>query len=214
MPLVALAPAWLFAKSSEINITVANRIFANDIWKGKSYEDAITGSQQQVSFTYWSTLLLVFLLINSISLLKYLWHFVMRKFSDRLRKDGKTSGPAPIQFFIFHTSGVASWFGATMLAFSIVNMFFPERPFTVIFLFFDGNLLWQFAVAMVFLLFIVKYYQSNTEIFMELYKSEKIVGIVRRLSLVIPIILFISTQIAGMFSLMWLAQKARMTEAL
>jgi hypothetical protein len=56
-----------------------------------------------------------------------MWHSIMRKITDKVRADGKVANPAPVQFFIFHTSGDASWWGITMLIFAVVDTFFPGR---------------------------------------------------------------------------------------
>lgn len=204
IPFVALVPAWFFGKSLEINATTASKMFANETWKGRSYEEAITGTLHQIFSAYWTAFIFSFFIINVIAMVRFVWHFTIRKFVEKRRKDGKLTGPAPIQFFMFHTSGIASWFGAMMLAFSIVNIFFPGRQFSVIDDFFNRNIMWQLAAGMMMIFALVKYYQSNTEIFMKIYRNEEWVGKVRKISLVLPIGFFFLVFVAGMFSLMQL----------
>lgn len=215
IPLVPLIPAWIFGKASEINAKSGAKMVANKVWAGKSHEEAISGALHHIDISYYVSFLSVILLVYTVSCFKFGWHFFMRKLVDRFRKDGKLTNPAPVQFFIFHTSGIASWFGAMFWLLSIVNSFFPGQQFSTIDRFFDRNALWSVAFGLLFLLLIVKYYNNNTEIFMEIYRNEKYVGRVRKISIFIPILFLIIVQLAGLFSIIWLqqlAQKAQTVE--
>ena len=64
----------------------------------------------EIKMTYWVGFILVLLMIYAVSFIKYFWHLGVRKITDKIRKDGQISDLAPVQFFIYHTSGVASWF--------------------------------------------------------------------------------------------------------
>lgn len=94
--------------------------------------------------------------------------------------------------------------------FAVTNTFFPGRPFTVMDEFIKENFLWGAALGAVLLLVMVKYYESNTQIFMEIYKNEGLVRRVRAASLIIPIGLFVFIEIAGLFSVWWLVKTASM----
>ena len=207
IPLVAVPPAVLFASAFHMFANAETKFLANDVWKGKSAVEIISITQNIFQMTHWAGFIYILLMIYAVSLMKYLWHLVMRKITDKVRKDGKIAGPAPVQFFIFHTSGVASWLGIIMIAFSIKNGFFPGHPFTAIDEFFRQNFLWKCALGAVLLVFWVKYYESNTQIFMEIYKNKSLVSTVRIASLIIPIVLFVSVVVAGIFSV-YLLQRA------
>jgi hypothetical protein len=53
--------------------------------------------------------------------IRWLWHLGVRKFTDKVRRDGKIAGPAPVQFFIFNTSGIVCWLGSMILIFAITK---------------------------------------------------------------------------------------------
>jgi hypothetical protein len=214
IPFAPLVPAsFIFASAYVMIMNAENKLFANDIWSGKSAAEIISRHDVEVKMTYWVGLILVLLMIYAVSFIKYFWHLGVRKFTDKIRKDGQISDPAPVQFFIYHTSGVASWFGILWLAFAITNMFFPGHPFTTIDKFFKENVLWGAAFGAVVLLFFVKYYESNTQILSEIYRNKELVSKVRAASLIIPFGLFVCLVMAGMLSAFWLFHKASMITA-
>ena len=212
VPFVALAPAFIIVTAYDMIVKAETKFFANDvnIWSGKSPSEIISSNQQLETASHWGTLVLALLAIYGISLVKYLWHSVLRKITDKIRTDGQIANPAPVQFFIFHTSGVASWLGITMLIFAVTSTFFPGRPFTVMDEFIKENFLWGAALGAVLLLIMAKYYESNTQIFMKIYKNEGLVRRVRAASFIIPIGLFVFIEIAGVFSVWWLVKTASM----
>lgn len=114
---VALAPAFIIVTAYDMIVKAENKLFANDvnIWNGKSPSEIISSNQQLETAVHWETLLLALLAIYGISWTKHLWHLVMRKITDKVRTDGQIANHVPVQFFILHTSGVASWLGIIML---------------------------------------------------------------------------------------------------
>jgi hypothetical protein len=211
IPFAPLVPASFIFASAYVMI-ISAEFLANGFWNEKSAAEIISFNDYLNKITYSVGFISVCLMIYGVSLLKYLWHLGMRKITDRTRRDGRISGPAPLQFFIFHTSGVASWLGVIMLAFAITIKLFPRRPFTTIDEFFRENLSWKLAAGALLILFLVKYFESNTRIFIEIYKNENLVGKVRRASLIIPVGLFFFVTIGGMFSALWLLNKASMLQ--
>jgi hypothetical protein len=203
IPFAPLIPAsWIFAKA---NVTMFEAHITNDFWQGKSATEIISLNNDIVNLNYLIGFIFVFLLIHAVSSIKYLWHLGVRKITDKTRNDGQISSPVPLKFFIFHTSGLAWWLGVYMLAFSFITKFFPSNPFTTIYNFFEENLLWKGAAGTILIFLLVKYYESNTQIFMEIYRNDNLVKRVRIASLIFVVGLGFSLPIAFGF---WLLNKA------
>jgi hypothetical protein len=212
LSVISVAPlifaSFIFGKA---NVILWNTmLLAMNFWQGKSAEEIISLNNYMDNISYWSSFIVSGAIIYLISLMRYLFHLVMRKIMDKKREDGKTSGYAPLIFFIFHTSGLALLFGIYILGFSVINKFFPRNPFTTIYNFFENNLLWKLATGAVCLLFVVKYVESNTQIMLEIYKDKRLVSIVRKTSFVITSVLFVVLPVAGLFGGFWLLNKASM----
>ena len=74
-------------------------------------------------------------------------------------------------------------------------------------------MLWYGTIVVTSVLIGVKYYQSNTHILMEIYKDERLISKVRRVSCVIAGVLFVAAPIAILFGVFGVLNKLSMMNA-
>jgi hypothetical protein len=172
VPLAPLFPAGLFAQAFSMN---ASTIAEHYEWQRLDVHEAIKQSQMMISESHWTAFGLTYVCIELIAVSRWGWHFLMGKLCDRWRTDGQKAKIAPLQFFTFQTSGLASWFAVYIVALFFVQKFAYGSLFTTVAGFFNSRPLWGAAVLSMFLLFTVKFCQNNTEVLTEIYGSQQIV---------------------------------------
>jgi hypothetical protein len=199
-----LIPAGLFAQAFSMGMSdVAEHLD----WQSLDVHEVLRRSQAMISASRWTTFFFTLVLVELIAVLRWLWHMSLRKLTDRWRSDGLSSGEAPLQFFAFQTSGLASWFGLLLIGMAIVNRFNYGHQFETVTDFLETHFLWRMAVLAMALLFFVKYYQNNTAVLTEIYRNPQIVKRVRIASYfgeLFAMLLFLWISILAQRTLLWL----------
>ena len=148
----ALAVSWLYAISLRLSMAT---YMEHTEWNQATGE-AVAHSLSLLSFAFWETLCMTFVALQMVAALRWGWHMVLRRITDRGRIDGETSGTALWRFFVFHTCGIATWFALWSLVISVTNKYYFGHPFSTIAEFVAPNNLWGWALFACFVFFVVK----------------------------------------------------------
>ena len=89
-----LLTAWLFQKAFSFEAATQVKHFD---WQAKTVGEAIASSQNFVNMASWTALFLSCTVVLMISATRWIWHFFLRKATNRYRRDGSIAGRA-IQF--------------------------------------------------------------------------------------------------------------------
>jgi hypothetical protein len=94
--------------------------------------EAVAHSLSLLRFVFWETFCVTFVALQLAAALRWGWHMVLRRITDRARIDGETSGAALWRFFVFHTSGIVMWFALWSLMIAVTNKYYFGHPFATI----------------------------------------------------------------------------------
>jgi hypothetical protein len=161
----AFVASSLFATS--FRLSMATYMEHNE-WNQATGE-AVAHSLSQLSFAFWETVCVVFVALQMVAALRWGWHIFLRKITGQTGISGANFSLALWRFFVFHTCGIAMWFALCELTISVTNKYYFGHPFTTIAEVMAPNSLWGWALFACFVFFVVRLYQSNTEILLEIY---------------------------------------------